>query len=135
MSDYVVPVAFDFDSVLLKEIPTSIGGVSYVLQEADSEAGAFYEDAMIGSVVMNDGKPVSVSNVKVRDLGLLWRCLYKVEETPKGEKKLRVGMDFVNSLPRHITEPLVKAVKEISGLNDSKETVGNDSSSTEDNSE
>ena len=130
-----VPLAFDFESIELVRIPVTIAGTDYLLEEAGAEAGAFYEDAMIGSVVMKDGKPISVSNVKSRDLTLLAMCLYAVNSSDKGPARTRVQQSFVNALPRKVADTLIESLKAISGLGDTEEDLGNESSDTETSSE
>ena len=122
-----------FDSISLNEVPVWLGGQEYVLREADAEAGAFYDDAMLGSVIMQDGKPISVSNVRQRDLGLLARCLFVRGATPQSSRP--VGLSFVNRLPRRITEALVDQCKEMSGIQDEvkdtdEDELGNSTEST-----
>tara|TARA_R110000824_G_scaffold172434_1_gene350261 strand:+ start:1260 stop:1796 length:537 start_codon:yes stop_codon:yes gene_type:complete len=130
-----LPLTMVFDSIELKRIPVTIGGVEYVLQEADSEAGALYEDTMIASVKMEDSKPVSVSNVKKRDLDLLVSCLRIEEKTDKGVKERRVLRSFVMELPRKVTAPLIDAVKEMSGIETTGEELGESPEDTGDNSD
>jgi len=127
-----LPLTMVFDSIEMKKIPVTIAGVEYTLQEAGSEAGAFYEDAMIASVTMKDNKPVSVSNVKKRDLDLLARCLFIEEKNDKGTKMRLVARSFVMALPRGVTEPMIEAIKEMSGIDISGEEMGNESDDTED---
>ena len=110
----------NFDTIKLQEVPVVIAGREYVLREADAEAGAFYEDAIIGSMIMQDGKPVSIGNFRQRDLGLLARCLYV--KGAGGDQDKRVTIGFVNQLPRKIVEALVDHLKEMSGINDGGET-------------
>lgn len=105
-----------FESIELRELPVTLGSVEYVLREPDAEAGAFYEDAMIGSIVMQNGKPVSVHNVSQRNLGLLARCLYLKGATR--ENNTLAGERFVNTLPRNVADTLVHKVKELGGIQD-----------------
>ena len=129
------PESFEFDTIEMRRIPVKIGEVDYILQEADAEAGAVYEDAMIASVTMVDGKPVSISNIKQRELALLSKCLFIREEDEKGKRLRKVVSSFAYGLPMSISNPLIEAVKNISGMLETGEEVGNDSDDTENNSE
>lgn len=130
------PLAMSFDSIELIRIPVTIAGEEYMLVEAGAEAGVMYEDSMIGSVVMKDGKPVSISNVNQRDLQLLKMCLFRVEKNAKGEERLvRVDPKIVGDLKLSVFRPLVDTLKKISGLEDTKPELGNESSDSETSSE
>jgi hypothetical protein len=118
-----------FDSIKLQELSVVIEGHEYILREADAEAGAFYEDAMIGSIVMQDGKPISISNINQRDLALLARCLY-IKGAGETDHKL-VGLSFVNRLPRSISSVLIDKVREMSGIESLGETKGSTESTSQ----
>lgn len=115
--------SFDFDSLELIEFPFTVGGVKYVLREADEEAATEFRNARLKGATLKDGEAVGLPDdiAGVQSL-LLSRCTFRCDEEGKPFSS-PVSRDGIKKWPSRIVKPLFEKVKEISELNEDEGTL------------
>jgi len=99
----------DFPDLARREVPVTIGGVVYVLREADEAAHSSWRNFQIsGTKVDDDGKILSMGALADSDAVLLSKCLFK-DDVP-------VALEFVKGLPSRISRVLVDKAKKLSEI-------------------
>lgn len=107
-------MSFKWDTAAPKEEPIPIGDTTYILREASGGAASEHKDATFKAVKVNNQTNTSTfAGIADADLVLLSRCLFS-----KNENNIlsAVPLASIRSWPNRITEPLVKYLKEISGM-------------------
>jgi len=104
-------VNLTWESAAPREEDVTIGGASYILREASGGTASKHKDATFKAVKVNNQTQTSTfGGIADADLVLLSECLYdKVTKAP-------ISLSTVRALPNRISEPLVKYLKEISGM-------------------
>ena len=103
-----------FESLAKIEVPVSLGGVDYLLLEADGAAITERDNAILSGTMMADGKPVKMNGVASVDAILLSRCLIDVKNNH------HVNLQTIHSWPARVRDALIERLKEISGITDSE---------------
>src|SRR5688572_14230136 len=93
------------------------GGTKAVVREATEDAVRRYNNATASSIYYEDGKPKGLTTPADANLVLLGACLW-LEGSPAP-----VGDAFIKGLPHRVVDPLLKWVKDASGIADPKDTV------------
>lgn len=110
----------NWESAEPKEEDVTIGTASYILREASGGAASKHKDATFKAVKVNNQTQTSTfGGIADADLVLLSECLFdKATKVP-------VLLATVRALPNRISEPMVKHLKEISGMEaaDTKESL------------
>lgn len=117
---------FDFADLEPVRLSFKIGKRTYVLCEADGDAGAKYRSAAARSARLNDGKVVGVEGIGDIEPLLVSKCLYdtddkgnlRVDDDDKPIKKYLVPEGTIRSWPDRVQKALFNKIKEISGLDE-----------------
>ena len=110
--DPLESISFD---LAYREVPFNIGPTKYVLKEASEAIVAAWQDQLLSSAVIRDGKAQSVKNIGKSEAFLLGMCVFKEgSEAP-------VGMDVVLKWPHRIRKKLSSRLEKISELDMGKE--------------
>lgn len=110
----------NWESATPMEEEVTLGNAAYILREASGGAASEHKDATFKAVKVNNQTNTSTfAGIADADLVLLSRCLFE-DKTPtdKPDRKMlmNVPLATIRSWPNRITEPLVKHLKEISGM-------------------
>lgn len=113
-------MSLKWDSAAPKEELIPIGETTYILREASSGASSEHKDATFKAVRVNNQTNTSTfAGIADADLILLSRCLFE-DKTPADKPDRRmlmpVPLPTIRAWPNRITEPLVKYLKQISGM-------------------
>lgn len=113
----------NFDDLSLRKVPVTIAKVAYELREATGAAAAAYRGAMMeGSSLGDDGAFRMGSGAQEAGCLLISRCLFRKGESPDGLATLTpVSPDTAMGWPDRIVRPLVEAIKEISGMEETED--------------
>lgn len=103
---------FDFAPV---EIPVTVNGVAYVLQDASAGDAAKFKNRSTSGILMEDGKVVGVKGVGELNCYLVSLCLKKADE-----KRTPVPLDVISKWPERVVKPLAAKAAEISELNETE---------------
>ena len=112
-----------FDDLSPIEVPTSIGGKTYVLREASGDASVAYRNASIAGARVSEDGTVLGSAANAEPI-LISRCLFQRIEQPDGTiKERRVDEATIRSWPSRVCRALFDRAKEISGLGEADESM------------
>lgn len=130
MSESEQGMVFGEESLVLKQIPITMGKARYILREADGDTACRYQNANLERVqYSNDGKLVNIRGGADVQPFLISLCLFETDE--KGEvrvsdhtkKEMRVSIETIRKWPNPVMRRLFNWVKENSDLGEEEETV------------
>ena len=106
------------------KIPFSLGGRSFILREASEDAYTAYRNVVSKALHFKEGGGAYQDGGNEADTVLIQRCTFEVITNGQGgTSEVPVKVDFIRGLPRRITGPLYKKIREISGMDEDIETV------------
>ena len=103
------------------EVPVTIDGKSYLLKETSGAEACEYRNAVLASTQMEGGRRTFVGLANSEPL-LVSLCLYEI--TDDGPQK-RVPLQVISNWPSKVVSQLFEKAKEISGIDQDVEEVGN----------
>lgn len=110
----------NWDSAAPIEETVTIGPSSYILREASGGAASKHKDATFKAVKVNNQTQTSTfGGIADADLVLLSECLFEDKtsaDKPDRRMLMPVQLATIRAWPNRIIEPLVKYLKEISGM-------------------
>ena len=106
-----------FDDITPIEEKVYVGGVTYLLRETSGDASIRYENARMDRLTRNEeGKITGTRDLADLTPLLVSLCLFKEDGSSVGEATIR-------SWPSRVQEALVSRAREISGMNDTVESL------------
>lgn len=101
---------FIFNSIEPLSVLATIGGEEFVVREASAGIVAKYRNHQMRATKFADGKMVGVDGAASSDPYLLSLCMWKGTDP--------VGLDKLLGWPERVVKPLIKWVKDNSGLSE-----------------
>jgi len=107
---------FDFNPLVPQEDTLKFMGKEYFMREASEAAVASFQNCMISSAKMSDeGKFLGLGNMATANSLLISKCLF--ERLPDGKDGANPPVEEVSLWPHRVTAPVLKWIKDVSGLN------------------
>jgi hypothetical protein len=110
--------ALKFDSLARTEVPVTIEGKEYVLQEATEKAASEYLDLGVSNLELSEGKVCGMRGGAANSAVLVSRCLFLILANEGGERTglKSVHLDTIRAWPSRVVKPIFEAALKISGL-------------------